>query len=207
MTQKRTWTERQRSVEECLQVLRSADERTLQRRAERLSMLVSIQTYPEYQMPRRTDSLLSEASDCFINGQYTGCILSLATGVEHGLRDLLGMQDDSSLDVLIKESVARGVVSYGQAEVLKALREYRNHAAHSHIDDLATGKTLQRQMLIMTEHGVMSGPVWEEFQPESQDDKETAADLSAEGKVREHLVNIREVVHDIFDADPNWLEW
>ena len=51
----------------------------------------------------------------------------------------------------------------------------------------------------MTEHGMISASDWEEFKPERPDDKETAANLSAESKVVEHLVKVREVIHDIFD--------
>lgn len=145
---------------------------------------------------------MDEAGACFTNGQYTGCILCLATAVEHGLRELLIMDKRSSLLKLIEEGVERGVVNSSEGVVLHALREYRNYATHSRIDNLAAGKTLQRQRVVLTEHGMMTSSDWEEFEPEFQYEKEIAADLSAEGKVGDLFIKVREIVYDICDRYP-----
>ena len=162
-------------------------------------MVVQIETPVGFYMPSWTTDLLDEAGVCYTNGQYTGCILSLAAGVEHGLRELLRMNDNSVLDKLIRVGVARGVVNGDESTILQALKEYRNHATHSHIDDLAAGKALQRQKVVLTEQGMMASSVWEEFEPESQGEKEMAASLSAVDKVGDLLVKVREVLYDICD--------
>jgi hypothetical protein len=144
--------------------------------------------------------MLSEASACFTEGQYTGCILALATGAEHGLRELLDIPGKPGLDRLIKLAVCAGAVNNSQAKVLRSLKLYRNRVTHSRIDELAYGKTLQRQMGVMTITGLVASSEWETFTPETRDDKETAVDLSAEREVGQILVATRIVMHDIFDG-------
>ena len=70
-------------------------------------------------MPSRTDTLLSAACDCFEDGQYTGCVLTLATGVEHGLRQILDASRNSSLAKLIEKAVSLDAVNSNQAVVLR----------------------------------------------------------------------------------------
>lgn len=179
-------------------MLRSLDGQTLQRRAERLSIESQITTFASL-MPNRTAHLIDEAGACFTNGQYIGCVLALTAGVEYGLRTILKKANSTSLNNLIKQALANGVLTERQASVLSALKEYRNNVTHSNVDYLAAGRSLQRQRVILTEQGIVAAEEWEEFMPESQDEKEIAADLSAEQTSRELLVQVREVMHDIFD--------
>ena len=86
--------------------------------------------------------------------------------------------------------------------VLRTLNKYRNDVAHSNIDNLAAGKTLQRQRYVVTERDGMPDSEWVEFEPESQDDKEIIAHLSEEYEVGQLLVEVREVLHDVFDRFP-----
>ena len=74
--------------------------------------------------------------------------------------------------------------------------------AHSNIDKRASGKILQRQRNVVTERGGMPESDWEEFVPESRADKETVVHLSEEYEVGELLVEVREVLHDVFDRFP-----
>lgn len=199
MTQERTWIQRHRSVGECLQILRRLDARSLQRRAERLSIEAQIVTPAGHCMPNRTVQLFDEAGACFTNGQYNGCVLVLATGVEHGLRKLLKSSKNRLLHELIQDGVNTGVVTDAEADVLQKLKGYRNDATHSNIDQLATRTILWRQTAILTNWGVKASSDWEKIVPETQDHKEIASDLAAERKVGELLVQVREILHDIFD--------
>ena len=199
MTQKRTWSQRQRSVEACVIVLRDLDERTLARRAKRLS-IEPVNEFPvDYHIPNRTGWLLDEAGACFTNGQYTGCVLALAAAAEHGLREKLGMPQKAVLDELIKKAVNSRIVSNDNAEVLNSLKDYRNDAIHSNIDNLASGTRLKRSNPRFTEQGVVQGSEWTEFEPESQDEKEIAAELVAERIVERLLIQVQEILFDVFD--------
>ena len=203
MEWKRRWTQVARGEEECAKVLRNLDERTLQRRAKRLSMLVQVHAGIDVgHMPSRTDTLLSAACDCFEDGQYTGCVLTLATGVEHGLRQILDASRNSNLAKLIEKAVSLDVVNSNQAVVLRTLNKYRNNVAHSNIDNLAAGKTLQRQTYVVTQRDGMPDSEWVEFEPESQIDREMVVHFSEEYEVGQLLVEVREVLHDVFDRFP-----
>ena len=80
MEWKRRWTQVKRGEEECAEVLRKLDERTLQRRAKRLSMLAQIHADIDVGLiPHLTEFMLDAACNCFIDGHITGCVLSLAT--------------------------------------------------------------------------------------------------------------------------------
>ena len=70
----RRWIEKQRSVEECLEVLRSLDTRTLRRRVERLSLITRVEIPFGAHLPNRTNHLFDEAKACFTNGEYNGCV-------------------------------------------------------------------------------------------------------------------------------------
>ena len=192
------WSQRARSVKECATILNTLDARTLQRRAERLSIEGQIQTEIRFDMASRTPDLLDEAGACFTNGQYTGCVLALATGVEHGLRELLDMPKSFKLNKLIQVGVEALVVNDAEAAVLRALKNYRNQVTHSDIDDLAAGTTLWRHTANMTMGRVQATSPWERIIPESQDEKEIASDLAAERIVGNLLVKVNQVVHDIF---------
>ena len=202
MTQKRTWLQQQQSGERCIQILRALDERTLQRRAQRLASIVQIETPAGYYMPNRTCHLLDEAEGCFVDGHYGGCVLSLASGVEHGLRELLQKPKGISLNMLIKHGITHGVINESQAEVLRAMKDYRNSASHSDIDYLAAGKRSQHENVLLSPQETMEASAWEDLGLPTQDLKEIAAELSEEHKVGELLVQVREVIHDIFDGQP-----
>ena len=189
-------------MEECTQLLRALDERTLHRRAEKLSIIVQIETPVGYYMPNRTSHLLSEADACFVDGHYAGCVLALASGVEHGLRELLQKPMGMSLVRLIGHGITDGLISKSQAEVLRVMKDYRNSVTHSDIDYLATGEKLQIQGAPPAPQSIMEESEWEKFEPTSEDHKEITADLAAEHRVRELLVQVREVIHDIFDGQP-----
>lgn len=205
MTHKRTWIQRHRRVEDCLQVLRSLDSRTLQRRAGRLSIETQIETPVGFYMPNRTALLFDEAGACFTNGQYNGCVFVLATGVEYGLRKLLNSPKSRRLNKLIQDGVDTGNITAGEADVLGELRNYRNQATHSDIARLAVGIRLSRQSVKLTPHGEESTSEWEEFEPQSQSDMETAVHLAAEEKVGELFLKVREAMYEIFDrySSPN----
>ena len=202
MNESKGWSGRAKSVEECAIVLRLLDENTLQRRAERLSIELQFETAPWFRMPNRTTDLLDEAGACFTNGQYTGCVLALATGAEHGLRELLNQPKTFKLNKLIQVGFDALVVTAAEADVLRALKSYRNQVTHSDIDDLAAGTTLQRRAANLTKRGTEVVSEWETIIPESQDHKEIASDLAAERKVGDLLVNVNEVLHDIFGRCP-----
>ena len=103
------------------------------------------------------------------------------------------------LNRLVEIGVQVRVVNDAEADVLRALKNYRNVVTHSDIDNLAVGTILWRQNANLTIGGVEASSDWEKIIPESQDHKEIASDLIAERKVGDLLVKVREVVHDIFD--------
>jgi len=105
-------------------------------------------------MANRTVGLLDEAGACFTIGQYTGCVLALATAVEHGLRELFDQPKSFKLNKLIRVGVDALVINEAEADVLRALKNYRNQVTHSDIDDLAKGTTFRRQTTNMTIGGV-----------------------------------------------------
>ena len=84
--------------------------------------------------------MLDEAGSCFVSGLYTGCIVSLAAGVEHGLGELCPDHARERFDNLIGAAFACGYLLDEEREVLDDLRQYRNDMAHSKIVNLAAGK-------------------------------------------------------------------
>ena len=92
-----------------------------------------------------------------------------------------------------------GVIKVEEAKVLLELKNYRNQATHSDIVRLASGLKLSQQTAQLTQHGAGASSDWEEFEPESQSDMETAVALRAERKVGDIFAKVREVVYDIFD--------
>lgn len=199
MDETRTWTQRERTVEESAKILHALDARTLQRRAIRLSIEIPIELPLGYEIPHRTTQLFDEAGACYTNGQYNGCILVLATGVEDGLRKLLKASQSRRLHKLIQDGVNVGIIKVEEANVLLELKDYRNQATHSDIVALASGLKLSHQTVRLTQHGAEASSDWEDFEPESQSDMETAVALRAERKVGDIFAKVREVVYDIFD--------
>ena len=85
MVHERTWEKSYRDVDDCRSVLLRIDSNTLERRALRLSKQSCVLMPIGYSMPGWTSDLIDEAGMCFTYGQFTGCIVSLTAGVEHGL--------------------------------------------------------------------------------------------------------------------------
>ena len=77
---------------------------------------------------------------CVTYGHFTGCIVSLATGVEQGLcKPCYGKAKDD-LQSLIPSAVGSGFVEAQDGEgMLTKLRKYQNYMAHAKIDKLAEG--------------------------------------------------------------------
>ena len=91
-------------------------------------------------MPGWTSNLIDEAGMCFTYGHFTGCIVSLATGVEHGLCTLGYGKARDDLQSLIPSTVDSGFVEAQEGEgMLTKLRKYQNYMAHAKIDKLAEG--------------------------------------------------------------------
>ena len=77
---------------------------------------------------------------CFRYGHFTGCIVSLATGVEQGLCKLCYGKARDDLQSLIPSAVESRCVETQEGEgMLTILRKYQNHMAHAKIDKLAEG--------------------------------------------------------------------
>ena len=93
----------------------------------------------DYSMPGWTSNLIDEAGTCFTYGQYIGCIVFLAAGVEHGLRKLCNGKASDHLQSLIQSVVDSGFVEAQEEEMLTKLRKYRNYMVHAKIDKLAEG--------------------------------------------------------------------
>ena len=72
---------------------------------------------------------------CFTYGHFTGCIVSLATGVEHGLCKLCYGTARDDLQSLIPSAVDSGFVEAQEGEGM--LRKYQNYMAHAKIDKTA----------------------------------------------------------------------
>ena len=77
---------------------------------------------------------------CVTYGHFTGCIVSLATGVEHGLCKLGYGKARDDLQSLITSTVDSGFVEAQEGEgMLTKLRKYQNYMAHAKIDKLPEG--------------------------------------------------------------------
>ena len=122
--------------------------------------------------------------------------------MEHGLRQILDASRNSSLAKLIEKAVSLDAVNSNQAVDLRTLNKYKNNVAHSNIDNLAAAKTLQRQTYVVTQRDGMPDSEWVEFDPESQIDREMVVHFSEEYEVGQLLVEVREVLHDVFDRFP-----
>ena len=144
---------------------------------------------------------------CFTYKQYTGCIVSLASGVEHGLPKLCNGKVSDDLQPLIQSAVDSGFVEAQEEEMLTNLRKYRNYMAHAKIDKLAEGipsdlrtieltgeltgiESTEDLLTKRTKHGIpLEGEAW--------------AHLSAESSVEEIFLEVSEAMFDIFDR-ANW---
>ena len=92
----------------------------------------------DYSIPGWTSNLIDEAGMCFRYGHFTGCIVSLATGVEQGLCKLCYGKARDDLQSLIQSVVDSGFVeAQEEEEMLTKLRKYQNYMAHAKIDKLA----------------------------------------------------------------------
>ena len=203
MVHERTWVRSFRNVEECREVLLRIDSNSLERRVSRLSKESCVLMPIDYSMPGWTSNLIDEAGMCFTYKQYTGCIVSLASGVEHGLPKLCNGKVSDDLQPLIQSAVDSGFVEAQEEEMLTNLRKYRNYMAHAKIDKLAEGipsdlRTIELTGIESTEdlltkrtkHGI---PL----------EEEAWAHLSAESSVEEIFLEVSEAMFDIFDR-ANW---
>ena len=204
MVHERIWVRSFRNVEECREVLLRIDSNPLERRVSRLSKESCVLMPIDYSMPGWTSNLIDEAGMCFTYKQYTGCIVSLALGMEHGLRKLCDRKVSDDLQPLIQSAVDSGFVeAQEEEEMLTNLRKYRNYKAHAQIDKLAEGipsdlRTIELTGIESTEdlltkrtkHGI---PL----------EEEARAHLSAESSVEEIFLEVSEAMFDIFDR-ANW---
>lgn len=78
------------------------------------------------------------------------------------------------------------------------LKDYRNQMTHNDIDGLAAGTIFQRLTPNQIRSSAEVDSTGETIIPESQDDKEIASDLAAEGKAGGLLIKVSQVLHDIF---------
>ena len=203
MVHERTRVRSFRNVKECREVLLRTDSNSLERRVSRLSKESCVLMPIDYSIPGWTSNLIDEAGMCFTYKQYTGCIVSLASGVEHGLPKLCNGKVSDDLQPLIQSAVDSGFVEAQEEEMLTNLRKYRNYMAHAKIDKLAEGipsdlRTIELTGIESTEdlltkrtkHGI---PL----------EVEAWAHLSAESSVEEIFLEVSEAMFDIFDR-ANW---
>ena len=191
---------RMRSVEECERAIRSLDTRTLPRRAQKLAEVPVIETDLSYgPAPGRMTRLLSEAAQCFVNGQYNGSIATLGMAAEYGLQQRLHKGPKTMLAELIKEGQSLGVLDGQTVDLLTRLRLYRNQVMHNRVDDLAEGITLQMQRGYLTTSGFVEESAPEEFEPVDTIDKEVAADLASEDRIRDLLPAVRNFLTQLFE--------
>ena len=128
------------------------------------------------------------AEACFVDGNYGGCIVSLAAGVEHGLRELCDGGLDDGLGKLISEASQAIKINQIEIDSLRNLNNYRNNMAHSKIDNLSDGLQIQ--------HGFVVSD------PRNQTEKEMVIHFAKESKVQEMLLGVREAIDDIFYRNP-----
>ena len=193
-------TIRMRSVEECERAIRSLDARTLSRRAQKLAEVPVIETDLSYgPAPDRMDHLLSESAQCFVNGQYNGSIATLGMAVEYGLQQRLHKGPNTTWKELIEEGQSLGVLDDQTADLLTRLRQYRNQVIHNRLDDLAEGVTLQIQRGHLSTSGFIEESAPEEFEPVETIDKEIAANLASEDRVRDLLPAVRNFLVRLFE--------
>lgn len=198
----RTWSKKHRDAETCEQFLISYDTDFRRERAERLSLESQVELPLGYSIPNWTSQMIDEAGACFMNGLYTGCIVSLAAGVEFGLIELCPEKAGESLQELIDASSTKGYILEDEKVKFDELRNYRNDMAHSNIGNLAIGAKLQIQQVVLTKPGISEGTWSDQFEPRDQVELEIAASLAAEAKTGNLFLNVREALYDIFDRNP-----
>ena len=195
----RTWEKTYRDVDVCREVLRKIDSNSLERRAVRLSKESCVLMPVGYSMPGWTSNLIDEAGMCFTYGQFTGCIVSLAGDVEHGLRELCKGKATDDLQPLIDSAVSSGFVEAGEEEALTKLRKYRNYLAHARINKLAEGVPTGLGTIDMTDTEPTYDSSTEKTKLGLRFEDEVWAHLSAEATAGEIFLELREVLFDIFD--------
>ncbi len=145
-----------RSLEECKEILRDLDARTLERRAERLRELENIETDARRFSSEREWSYLTEATDVYINGHYRSAIFCCAFAVDQifryeYLKTAEGKYDDLenlTFGQLIGECERQKVASLcPYIEKAKLLNYLRNKVAtHPLFIDVPIDSDLTRQM-------------------------------------------------------------
>ena len=100
---------------------------------------------------------------------------------------------------LIKEGQSLGVLDGQTVDLLTRLRLYRNQVMHNRVDDLAEGITLQMQRGYLTTSGFVEESAPEEFEPVDTIDKEVAADLASEDRIRDLLPAVRNFLTQLFE--------
>ena len=204
MVHERTWVRSFRNVEECREVLLRIDSNSLERRVSRLSKESCVLMPFDYSMPGWTSNLIDEAGMCFTYGQYTGCIVSLAAGVEHGLRKLCNGKASDDLQPLIQSAVDSGFVeAQEEEEGLTKLRKYRNYMAHAKIDKLAEGIPSDLRTIELTGIESTEDLLTKRTKHGIPFEEEAWAHLSAESSVEEIFLEVSEAMFDIFDR-ANW---
>ena len=202
MMHERTWEKTFRDVDSCRNILLRIDASTLDQRALRLSKESCVLMPLGYSMPTWTSKLIDEAGTCFSNGQYTGCIVSLAAGVEFGLRELNNGKPNHQLGRLIRDAYNSEKIYEAEREALNEMTRYRNDVLHGNLDHLAAGITLERQIAQLTETRINEVTEWEEYEPEEQYEKEMASHFAAAARVEEIFLRVRETMFDVFDRNP-----
>ncbi|MQG29066.1 MAG: hypothetical protein FI723_11840 [SAR202 cluster bacterium] len=147
--------------------------------------------------------MIDEAGMCFTSGQYTGCIVSLAAGVEHGLRKLCNGKASDDLQPLIQPAVDSGFVEAQEEEMLMKLRKYRNYMAQAKIDKLAEGIPSDLRTIELTGIESTEDLLTKRTKHGIPFEEEAWAHLSAESSVEEIFLEVREAMFDIFDR-ANW---
>lgn len=145
-----------RSLEECKEILRDLDARTLERRAERLRELENIKTDARGFSSEREWSYLMEATDVYINGHYRSAIFCCAFAVDQifryeYLKTAEGKYDDLenlTFGRLIRKCERQKVASLcPYIEEAKLLNHLRNKVAtHPLFIDVPIDSDLTRQV-------------------------------------------------------------
>jgi len=203
MVHARTRVRSFRNVEECREVLLRTDSNSLERMASRLSKESCVLMPIDYSIPGWTSNLIDEAGMCFTYKQYTGCIVSLASGVEHGLPKLCNGKVSPDLQPLIQPAVDSGFVEAQEEEMLMKLRKYRNYMAQAKIDKLAEGIPSDLRTIKLTGIESTEDLLTKRTKHGIPFEEEAWAHLSAESSVEEIFLEVREAMFDIFDR-ANW---
>lgn len=172
------------------------DSDSRQRRSKRLSVLPILSFPAKSEIPSRTGVLLSEATSCFVNGEYNGCVSLLAAAVEYSLGDLL--HSKSKFYGLIKTAKEQSILNQGQAGAVDKLRRHRNKVLHSDLRGLANGILLRVQKVTITEKGIVASSDWSEVKPNNAAMQEIADSLAAESIVQGILSDTRKVICELY---------